>query len=117
MIKGIHHTALIVSCEEAVLFYERFGFKRIKTVDRGTDKVIITSDGNICLEFFVDGKHLENKTGEELLGFRHIAFKTDSVEEFLKNYGFSNVEVKRDWNNEKIAFIKDFDGNTLEIHE
>ncbi len=117
MIKNIHHIALIVSGEDAVAFYEKLGFKKIKIIDRGTDKVILSSNGEICLEFFVDGSHKNNKTGYELLGLRHIAFKVLDVEAFLKTYGFTDVEINRDWNNQKIAFIKDFDGNVIEIHE
>lgn len=54
---GLDHIALIVSSEESLRFYEKFGFKEFKRIERAYDTVVFQEYGLVVLEIFIDPNH------------------------------------------------------------
>lgn len=110
---GLDHIALIISSEENLRFYERFGFKEAQRFERNYDVVVFMKCNSIVLEIFIDPNHPERNSEIETKGLRHIAFEVDSIDDL-------NLEIERDgtdWFGGKYAFIKDTDGQIIELKE
>ena len=116
MIKGIHHFAIIVSSEDVVMFYKKFGFKEFKRIERNSDTVFLLQGYGIQLEMFVDSLH-PFRSIPEPLGLRHIALKVDDIEKVIENLGLISSPIMNDWIGARCCFIKDPDGNAIELHE
>ncbi|WP_037364860.1 VOC family protein [Selenomonas ruminantium] len=116
MMQGIHHLAIIVSSEECVKFYKKFGFKEFKRIERNLDIVLLLQGDGIQLEMFVDASH-PLRSMPEPLGLRHIALKVDDIEKVIADLGLINSPIMNDWVGARCCFIKDPDGNTIELHE
>ena len=116
MIQGVHHFAIIVSSEDVVMFYKKFGFKEFKRIERNSDTVLLLQGYGSQLEMFVDSSH-PLRSIPEPLGFRHIALKVDDIEQVIEDLGLISSPIMNDWVGARCCFIKDPDGNTIELHE
>ena len=114
---GLDHIALIVSSEGSLRFYEKFGFKETKRIERTYDTVVFMKCGQVVLEIFIDPNHPERISGPEALGLRHIAFVVDSLEEVMSLDGVECEEIRSDWFGRKFTFTKDPDGQPIELKE
>ncbi|MDD7556865.1 VOC family protein [Ruminococcus sp.] len=112
---GLDHIALIVSSEESLRFYEKFGFKETKRINREYDAVVFMECKQIVLEVFIDPNHPEHVTGPEAKGLRHIAFTVDSIEKIAESVECE--EVRTDWFGRRFTFCKDPDGQPIELKE
>lgn len=120
MVKGLNHIAIIVSCEEALDFYKRLGFKELSRevkVDKGYTCLFFRDDNDITLEIFIkDG--LDHMNNPETRGLRHVSFDVEDaekVENLLVGY-----EVQKRYtmpNGKKIVFIYDYDKQPVEFAE
>ena len=111
----LDHIALIVSSEKSLRFYEKLGFKESKRIDRSYDTVVFMECGQTVLEIFIDSNHPERITNPEAKGLRHIAFSVENLEEIMKVVECE--EVRTDWFGRKFIFIKDPDGQPIELKE
>ena len=109
----LNHIALIVSSEESIQFYEKFGFKESERFERDYDVVVFMKCGNIILEIFVDPNHPERMNHPEAKGLRHMAFTVDRIEDL----DMEMEEIRTDWFGRRFTFIKDPDGLPIEIKE
>lgn len=128
MITGTHHICILLSTEKALSFYKLLGFEEAFRKERANDKVILLDGYGIQLECFIDDRHPARVTDvTEPLGPRHIALKSDDIEADVKRITkLMNTELEcdpqfdaigSDWTGEKYVFIKDPDGNIVELHE
>ena len=112
---GLDHIALIVSSEESLRFYEKFGFKETKRIERTYDTVVFMKCGQVVLEIFIDSNHPERMNGPEAKGLRHLAFSVESLEEIMKMVECE--EIRTDWFGRKFTFCRDYDGQPIELKE
>ena len=110
---GLDHIALIVSSEESLRFYEKFGFRETDRFERNYDTVVFMKCGDIILEIFVDPKHPERMNNPEAKGLRHIAFTVEKIEDL----DMEIEEIRTDWFGRRFTFVKDPDGQPIEIKE
>ena len=111
----LDHIALIVSSEESLNIYQKFGFKETKRIQRSNDTVVFMRCGQIAREIFIDPKHPERLSDPEAKGLRHIAFSVDSLDEVMKE--LECEEVRTDWFGRRFTFTKDPDGQPIELIE
>ena len=112
---GLDHIALIVSSEESLRFYEKFGFKETKRINREYDTVVFMECEQVILEIFIDPNHPERVTGPEAKGLRHIAFTVDCIEKIAES--IECEDVRTDWFGSRFTFCKDPDGQPIELKE
>ena len=120
MINKIDHVAIIVSNNENLDFYCKLGFEEIRRIKRETkgDILVMMSNGNSTLEFFIRENAPLRHCTPEAYGCRHIAFVVESVEEVintLKGYEAKPIVITPD--GDKIVFITDNDGQPIEFIE
>lgn len=119
MITGLHHIALIVSCERSLDFYRLLGFTETFRKKRKYDTAVLLDGHGLELEVFIDPSHPSHPETEPI-GLRHFALRVDGLEEEierLKSEGIEVGPVMEDWTGVRFCFIKDFDGLTIELHE
>lgn len=109
----LDHIALIVSCEDNLRFYEKLGFKKTKRIKRSYDTIVFMECDGIVLEVFVDSNHPERLEQPEAKGLRHIAFSIESLEDLDIEHG----QIRNDWFGRKFIFVKDYDGQPIELKE
>ncbi len=121
MFSAIHHVSLLVSNEACVEFYKKLGFTEYYRKQRNNDIVILLDGYGMQLEIFVDSRHPVKAYGnDEPMGIRHFALKTDDIvytAGCLEKLGINVGEIGTDWNGVKYCYIKDPDGNLVEVHE
>ena len=118
MITRLHHTAIIVSSEAGVEFYQELGFIEENRIDRGYDQIVWMTGYGEKLEVFIDSTHPARVTNPEALGLRHLAFLVDDVDsewERLKQFNPEPIRKKDD--GKKVFFVKDPDGLPIEIRD
>lgn len=118
--KALHHIAIIVSSRESVTFYERLGFSVKETIKRQRDEILFMEGAGIVLEVFIDSAHPVRLNNPEATGLRHIAFCVDDFDSCINemvSYGYDVEPVRTDWHDCRFTFIKDPDGQPVEIHE
>lgn len=112
---GLDHTALIVSSEKSIQFYEKLGFTETRRIERSYDTVVFMQCGQIVLEIFLNPKHPEHITEPEGYGLRHIAFLVEKLDEVVK---FVECEsIRTDWFGRRFTFTKNPDGQPIELIE
>ena len=116
MIQGVHHMAIIVSNEDSIAFYERFGFEVFKRVVRKQDTVVLLYGHGIQLEIFVDVSH-PVRSFPEPLGLRHLAIRVDDIEKTIQELNLKTGSIMKDWVGTRFCFTADPDGNSVELHE
>jgi glyoxylase I family protein len=127
---SFHHIALTVSdIETSMKFYAIFGLTPVlKWQSDNKDLMIIhLKSGDIFLELFCYSKDEKvlplSKSDIPKLGIQHFALKVDSIEaakEFILTAGLAkeeNIEIKQGRTGISYFFIKDPDGNWVEIVE
>ena len=111
----LDHIAIIVSREEHLEFYERFGFREKKRIERSYDTVVFMECDGVVLEVFIDPNHPERVSEPEAKGLRHIAFTVDDFDEIVKKMKCETVRT--DFFGARFTFTKDPDGQPIEIKE
>ena len=115
--------------EKTEAFYTKhFGFTRARTIDLGDDGKIVflkTSTGDLYLEMFASSAQAPTPPvmgdGPAFPGFRHLAFKVDSVDEKLKEMGDDAVITQGPMDFDafipgwRTVWISDPDGRIIEI--
>ena len=120
MISALNHIAIIVSSEESISFYEKFGFVVTERISRSYGSVVFMECSGIVLEIFIDSNHPERLSGPEAKGLRHIAFTVRSLTDTVKALNKSGIEtepIRQDWHGRNFTFVKDPDGQPIEIKE
>ena len=127
---ALHHVAL--SCGDlkaSEAFYTRhFGFTRARVLDiGGGNQIVFLKNGDAYLELFqAEGARPSpavDQDGPHYPGWRHIAFKVDSVDETLKAMGGDATVTLgpldfgafiKGW---RTVWVADPDGNVVEISQ
>ena len=91
----LDHIVLIVSREENLEFYKKFGFVEKTRFQRSYDTVVFMECDGVVLEVFVDPNHPERLSGPEALGFRHVGFSVNDFEKVIAE--FDCEPVREDW--------------------
>ena len=124
-----HHVGLV--CKDPIAieqwYGKHFGFERARVVMPGSGQVVFIKSGNVYLELFQATQDAPTPApggaGPEHPGWRHLAFKVDSVSAKLADMGdgarvtlgpldFSSVIPG--WHT---AWVADPEGNIVEISE
>jgi len=124
MIVGLHHVAIICTNEEASLrFYQTLGFQIQNRHERPErkDVVLLLNCSGVTLELFIDANHPRRVTNPEAMGLRHLALCCESasaVWTLLYHAGYCPEPIREDsFTAEKMFFVKDPDGQPIEIYE
>lgn len=120
MAVALHHIAIIVSSRASVTFYEKLGFSVTETIKRERDEIVFMQGAGTVLEVFVDPTHPARLSNPEANGLRHIALQFDDIEtevQTLRAKGYDVEPVRTDWHGKKFTFVKDPDGQPVELHE
>ncbi len=122
----IHHIAIIVSdYEKAKDFYvNKLGFAILREnyrEDRGDYKLDLRVNADTELEIFSAPHAPARVTRPEACGLRHLAFRTENIEETvreLEESGIACEPIRIDpYTGGKFTFFQDPDGLPLELHE
>ena len=125
------HVALTCSdMKSTERFYAKhFGFQRARVIpiDNGEIVFLKSEKGDLYLELFPSNEKRPipavMKDGPEYPAFRHLAFKVDNVDEYIKDMGddchvtlgpFSFDEVIQGW---RTVWLKDPDDRIIEISQ
>lgn len=90
MIQGLDHIAIIISNENNLEFYKKFGFVETRRFTRAYDTVVFmectgnTINSSVVLEIFIDKNHPARVSNPEAIGLRHIAFTVTDLDEMAK---------------------------------
>lgn len=122
----IHHIAIIGSeYKRSLKFYsEILNFKIIRETKRGKKndiKIDLMMNDQTEIELFIKPDAPERVSFPEAKGLRHLAFKTQAIEEdvrYLKENDIRVEEIRYDEiTHKKMVFFFDPDGLPLELHE
>ena len=121
MIQGLDHIAIIISNENNLEFYKKFGFVETRRFTRAYDTVVFmectgnTINSSVVLEIFIDKNHPARVSNPEAIGLRHIAFTVTDLDEMAK---LMDCEpIRTDWFGRRFTFTKDTDGQPIELKE
>lgn len=121
MIQGLDHIAIIISNEDNLEFYKKFGFVETRRFTRAYDTVVFmectgnTTNSSVVLEIFIDKNHPARVSDPEAIGLRHIAFTVTDLDEMAK---LMDCEpIRTDWFGRRFTFTKDPDGQPIELKE
>lgn len=120
VVKGLDHIAIIVSSEKSISFYEMLGFLVVERIQRSYDEVVFMEHAGITLEIFIDASHPDRINNPEANGLRHLALRVSDVETMtakLHLCGIETEEIRPDWHGRKFTFVKDPDGQPIELKE
>ncbi|MDO1605014.1 VOC family protein [Lactobacillus sp. YT155] len=122
----IHHIAIITTDYEASrrFYVDILGFEIIaehKRAEQNDAKLDLKINETTQLEIFVKSTSPARLSYPEAAGLRHLAFKTNNIEEninYLKEHDIK-VEGLRtdDFTGEKMVFFYDPDNLPIELHE
>jgi glyoxylase I family protein len=125
---AINHIAL--NCRDLaaqeVFFSKHFGFQRSRTFNAGKpDEFIMLKLGPVRLELFPtdSAKTGYQQGGEQVIGFKHLAFEVPKLEpaiEALRADGIEPdpiIDVGQVIPGFRIVFFRDPEGNILELME
>lgn len=124
-LSAIHHIAIIVSDYDVSrdFYVNKLGFDVIRENYRETrnDWKLDLKCGDIELEIFGEPDPPKRVSRPEACGFRHLAFRVESVEETVNALEAVGIECERirtdDYTGKKMTFFSDPDGLPLELHE
>jgi glyoxylase I family protein len=125
-LSAIHHIAIIVSdYEKSKDFYvNKLGFEVVRENYRPNKedwKLDLKVNESTELEIFAPKNPPKRPSFPEACGLRHLAFKVDSIEEYvawLAGLGIECEPIRVDeFTNKKMTFFFDPDGLPLELHE
>lgn len=109
----LDHIAVIVSNEDSIQFYKKFGFTEIKRIVRSKDTIVFLKCDELIIEMFIDPAHPSRLSEPESKGLRHIAIVVDSLEDVDVDL----CENRMDWFGRRSCMIKDPDGQPIEVIE
>lgn len=120
--KFLHAMIRVKDIKKSKDFYEKLlGLKPSRTINLEDCKLHYMSDGNIEIELTENFENPENGY-ENGSAFGHFAFECDDIDAFSKKMEEMGYEYL--WNpyfmeavNTRIAFLKDPDGNEIELIE
>lgn len=121
MIQGLDHIAIIISNENNLEFYKKFGFVETRRFTRAYDTVVFmectgnTINSSVVLEIFIDKNHPARVSNPEAIGLRHIAFTVTDLDEMAKLMDYE--PIRTDWFGRRFTFTKDPDGQPIELKE
>ena len=119
MVQGLDHIAIIISNEDNLEFYKKFGFVETRRFSRAYDTVVFmectgnTTNSSVVLEIFIDKNHPVRVSNPEAIGLRHIAFSVENLDDL----NIEHEKIRTDWFGRRFTFIKDPDGQPIEIKE
>ena len=82
-----HVLIVVKDLERSIKFYELLGFDHVETIQRPDDRVGVMRLGEVKIELMCLREGLETHRPPRKitdLGFRHVGFKVDDVEETYK---------------------------------
>jgi glyoxylase I family protein len=121
----MHHVAL--NCKDLgrqEAFYTRhFGFRRVRVHNAGRpDEFVMLQLGATCLELFsAMGEAKTQSSGEQAVGFKHLAFEVPDLDAALADLHSGGIETEEIIDCSpivlglRICFCHDPDGNRLEL--
>lgn len=121
MIQGLDHIAIIISNEDNLEFYKKFGFVETRRFTRAYDTVVFmegtgnTTHSSVIMEIFIDKNHPARVSDPEAIGLRHIAFTVTDLDEMVKL--IECEPIRTDWFGRRFTFTKDPDGQPIELKE
>ena len=106
-------------------FYKKhFGFRRARVFNAGSeDEFVMLRLKNMCIELFWSTGDRPVSTSENAVGFRHIAFEVDDLDNLMARLIADGVKVGKiiDYSKSvaglRICFFDDPEGNKVEIME
>jgi glyoxylase I family protein len=121
---AIQHLAM--NCRDmkaqVAFFMKHFGFRKARVMRAGMpNEFVMLRLGGFCMEMFQVKDPGELKGGEQKIGFKHLCFEVDSLEDSiaaLKADGYEMEEIKdcsKTVPGMRNCFFVDMDGNRLEI--
>jgi glyoxylase I family protein len=125
---SINHIALNclnVGAQET-FFSKHFGFQRSRTFNSGKpNEFIMLKLGTVRLELFPTNPALtmQQKGGEQLIGFKHLAFDVPKLERAMESLRADGIEfdpiIEQDHvvPGMRIVFFRDPEGNIIELME
>ncbi len=122
-----------ISCKDMLVtekFYTKhFGFRRARVIHIGNDQIIFLKrdSDNLYLEMFKSTEDVDNVTGTKdgpnSPGFKHLAFKVDSVDKTLEQMGDDAKITQGPMNFDafipgwRAVWLSDPDGRIVEISQ
>jgi glyoxylase I family protein len=113
--------------EQEKFYTKHFGFKRSRTFRRGAaEEFFMLKLGAMRLELFPPDPKIESereKGGEQMVGFRHLAFNVPKLETVITGLREEGIEPDKIIELPEIApgfrivFFRDPEGNILELME
>jgi len=120
--KLLHIGITVSDLDAAENFYKSvFGFERAKEIEEDDKTIRFVKKDKLWVEFIKYKREVqdqENK-GNDILGYRHIAFSVDDINEFynhVKSLDIRSKEPKTYPSGEKRVKVWDPDGNLIEIY-
>lgn len=110
-----NHTAVTISSEENVSFYEKLGFHIRSRIERPNDTIFFMDGCGTTVELFVNKEFQSRPSGPEPLGPKHLAFTVDNFDEILEQ--FECGEIKGSSSGGRRTFTFDPDGTSIEFIE
>lgn len=120
-----HHIGIIVSdLARSKAFYAALGFEPVVERDDGTKTICFMSLGSFRLELFAYDAAVPalEKPEHRVLGFRHLALRTDDMDETLSSLRAAGVVPPEATPRElpglaRLLFVEDPDGIEIEVME
>lgn len=104
-------------------FYTKhFGFRRVRVFNPGTanEFVMLRLDG-MCIELFAVPPGTTGQGGQQPVGFKHLAFEVDSLEERIRDLNADGIKTDEIIDcsgilpGMRVCFFRDPEGNILEM--
>lgn len=123
---AIHHIAIITTDYNASrhFYVDILGFEVIsehQRMEQNDAKLDLKINETTQLEIFVKSDSPARLSYPEATGLRHLAFKTNNIEEninYLKEHDIKVEELRiDDFTGEKMVFFYDPDNLPIELHE
>jgi catechol 2,3-dioxygenase-like lactoylglutathione lyase family enzyme len=104
-------------------FYKKhFGFNRVRTFSRGkTNEFVMLRLRDLCMELFQANSGTSKQGGEQLVGFKHLAFGVSKISEVLKSLHGDGictedvVDCSSILKGMSVCFFNDPEGNRIEL--
>ena len=106
-------------------FYtEHFGFRRARVFNRDTpNEFVMLRLGSMCLELFSVQADPAARGGEQVIGFKHLAFEVPDLDAAIAKLQAAGIKTDPIMDagehvpGLRICFFKDPEGNILELME
>ena len=109
-----NHTAITISSESNVSFYERLGFHVRSRIERPNDVIFFMDGCGTTVELFVNKEYQPRPSGPEPLGPKHLAFTVDDFDAILRDFDCGEIKGT---SGSRRTFTLDPDGTSIEFIE